>query len=237
MSKTYLQLTQDTARESGTVSGTLPTSVAGQSGRLLKFVKWVATAYEEIQNMEDTWRWLRTEFTGEITSGTARYTDASFSLTRWAEWITDENVDGLEGESALSIYKTATGASDEGPIREIPWNVFTSMYVRGSHDNVRPVHYAVSPMGELCFGPTPDATYTVRGEYVKGPQTLAENTDTPEMPGRFHDVIYHYALVLMAEHDEAPLHIASNMRRFRQLMDALRRDQLPQLYDASGPIA
>ena len=37
----FLALCQKTARESGTIEGVLPSTVVGQSGRLLKVVNWV----------------------------------------------------------------------------------------------------------------------------------------------------------------------------------------------------
>jgi len=50
----YLQLCQDTVRESGTISGdATPSTVTGQSGRLLKVVTWVAKAWQQIQNLHD----------------------------------------------------------------------------------------------------------------------------------------------------------------------------------------
>jgi hypothetical protein len=41
----------------------------------------------------------------------------------------------------------------------------------------------------LLVGPKPDKAYVVRGEYQRGPQTLADDGDVPIMPTQYHDAI------------------------------------------------
>lgn len=224
-----LQIAQMAARESGTVSGNLPSSVANQTGRLLKIVNWCITAWTSIQNSRNAWRWMQGEFQGNLTIGTQRYTAASFQLNRWAEWIT--------ADDTVTVYKASLGVSDERELPFLPWDMFKRMYTRGVQQQDRPLHYSISPAGEFCVGPIPDAAYVVKGEYRKSPQILANNSDIPEMPERFHELIAWEALLLLAEHDEGELHIAVALRRHRQLMGDLERDQLPQLRITSGPLA
>jgi hypothetical protein len=221
---TFLELCQKVARESGTVSGTLPSSVASQTGRLGKIVFWTADAWRQIQNRRSAWLWMRDEFGSPdaVTSaGSKRYTAASWNLTRLAEWIIDDDT--------VTIYLQATGVSDEGPIKYLPWHLYRRQYERGAQEQNRPVHFTVSPANEFCLGPTPDDTYVVRGEYRKTPQELTANGDIPEMPLRFHELVAWYGFLLMAEHDEGPFHIAVATRRKRELLDELERDQLPQM--------
>lgn len=229
---TYLELCQMIARESGTVSGTLPSSVVTQTGRLGKIVHWVDTAWRQIQNRRNAWLWMRGEFGSPdaVTSaGTARYTAASWNLTRWAEWITTADT--------VTIYKQSEGVSDEVPMLFMPWALYRRTYDRGDQQQDRPVHYSVSPAGEFCLGPKPDDIYVVRGEYRKSPQTLSANGDIPELPVRFHEVIAWYAFLLLAEHDEGNLHIAVALRRYRELMGDLERDQLEAVHISAGALA
>lgn len=225
----YLELCQMVARESGTVSGTQPSSVASQTGRMAKIVHWVDIAWRQIQNRRNAWLWMRDEFEGNLSAGSARYTPASFSLTRHAEWINEEDT--------VTLYKQSEGVSDEGRLLFMPWKMYRRTYERGTQTADRPVHYTISPAGELCFGPKPDATYVVRGEYRKSPQTLSENEDIPEMPARFHELVAWEGLLLLAEHDEAEIHIAVANRRKSELSSDLERDQLPQPYIAAGGLA
>lgn len=225
---TFLELCQMVARESGTISGTLPTSVESQTGRLLKIVEWVDTAWRHIQNKRSAWLWMRDDFEDVTSSGTKRYTAASWNLTRWAEWITDDDT--------VTLYEQSEGVSDEGVITYLPWYEYKTLYDRGEQTNDRPLHFSISPAGEFCLGPTPDGTYVVRGQYRKSPQTLSENAEIPEMPARFHELIAWYALVLLAEHDEGQFHVAIAQRRYRDLMSELERDQLPRI-TIGGPLA
>lgn len=213
------------ARESGTVAGTLPTTVISQTGRLGKIVHWTAQAWKDIQTRRSSWKWMRAEFDDAATvtaANTARYTAASFNLDRWAAWITSND--------SLTIYLAATGVSDEGALDFIDFARYRRMYERGTQVANRPVHYAVSPAGELCFGPKPDAIYRVRGEYRKNPQTLSVNADVPEMPLHFHPLIAWRGLLLLNEHDEGgQLPIGTAVRRERELMADLERDELPKV--------
>lgn len=225
----FLQIAQMVARESGTVSGNLPSSVANQTGRLLKIVNWTATSWRQIQNARNAWRWMHDDFQGNLVAGTQRYTGSSFNLTRLAEWITHDDT--------VTVYKSSLGLVDERELPFLPWEHFKRMYTRGVQQQNRPLHYSISPANEFCVGPIPDDAYVVKGEYRKSPQTLVDNGDIPEMPDRFHELIAWEALLLLAEHDEANLHIAVAMRRKRELMDDLERDQLPQLHIGAGPLA
>lgn len=229
---TFLQLCQGVARESGTISGTLPTSVVSQSGRLLSIVKWTAEAWLRIQNMHASWLWMRKEFpaTALTSSGTARYTGASWNITDLAEWIIEPR--------NVSIYLNATGVSDETELTFISWDQWRITYGRGTQTNNRPINYTISPAGEFCLGPIPDAIYRLNGEYRKTPQILSANADIPECPTRFHDAIMWLAVSQLAEFDEAtPVAIVSAAQKFNEFLFAMRRDQLPQVEIGSDPLA
>lgn len=226
---TYLELCQKAARESGAIpSG--PTTVTGQTGRLQKVVGWVADAWIEIQNKHNAWQWLRAEFSGSITASTARYTGVSFSLTRFSRWIV-----GLDRD-ALTLYDTALGVADEGALSYIEWEDWRRRYGRGAQTENRPTDYAISPASELCFGPVPNGAYTVRGEYMKSPQTLSADGDTPECPAEFHDVIVWLACRRLQDHDEGMMMSALAMRNADEYLASLERNKLPRIRLA-GPLA
>lgn len=229
---TFLELCQMAARESGTVAGTVPTGVTSQSGRLEKVVNWVNDAWREIQTSRNRWLWMRGEFGSPdavTIAGTNRYTPASWNLTRLAEWIIDQDT--------VTIYKQSEGVSDESQLVFMPWQDYRRQYERGTQVQNRPLHFSISPANEFCVGPVPDDVYVIRGEFQKTPQDLTANGDIPELPARFHAVIAWHAVLLLNEHDEAQLPIATASRHQRQLMDDLRRDQLPKMHIGSGPLA
>lgn len=237
----YLQLCQKVARESGTISGTAPSAVTNQTGRLLKIVNYVNDAWLAIQNHRNAWQWMRAEFSDKVTiAGTARYTATGWDLTRFRAWVIDNPATGYQ---PLSLYKQSEGVSSEGPINFISWQLWRGRYGRGSPatDSTyrnQPSEYSVSPALELCLGPIPDAVYVVRGEYRKSAQTLSANDDTPEMPADFHDLIVQYALELLAGHDEAPAAFANSKAAKSVIYANLEREQLPPIDAwAGGPLA
>lgn len=232
----YLQLCQRVARESGTIAGTLPTTVTGQSGRLLKIVGWVASAWTSIQTHRGAqWQWMRKSLPTATTltiPGTACYTAASWNVPDLERWHTDR-ID----ERPVSLYLHAAGVSDEGELQEVSWPDWRRKYGRGAQVPNRPIEYAISPANEMCLGPVPDAAYVVNGEYWKTPQTLAADADVPDLPSRHHELIVCRALMSLAEHDEAGDAYAAASSNFLRMMADLERDQLPVLGLGGGPLA
>ena len=215
----FLEIAQEVAQESGTVSGTQPSTVVGQTGRLKKVVDFTANAWDFIQNLRPTWRFMRADLDVNLSSGTGRYSASALGIGDWSSWLTEDDL--------MTIYRTSTGVSDEGSLYYLTWSEFRRRYIRGSQTDNRPVHYSISPAGELCFGPAPDDIFTVRGEYMTTPIRLEEDDDTPACPIKFHRIIKHRALLLLAEHDEANINIATERVKYLELLGGLELDQLP----------
>ena len=230
---TFLQLTQDAVRESRTVSGTRPTTVVSQTGRLLRFVEWTAQAWVDIQNRHKSWRWMQATYSGATTAGTKKYLAASFGISDFRDWLRDDSENGYRPHAS---YLTATGVSDEGALIEITWQDYRQRYDRGAQTNNPPIHYAISPTMQFCINP-PDDTYTIVGEYRKSATVLASDSDTPEMPADFHQLICWGAVVYSAESDEAHDKKIYAQMRYDKMMGELERDQLPKIIIGSEPVA
>ncbi len=229
---TFLQLCKDAARESSTVSGDPLTTVTGLTDdRLSKFVYWVRRAWLDIQNESTSWRWMRKEYDDKaLTIGQSRYTATALGISDLDDWIVGPNI--------VYLYDSTIGVSDESPLEYVrDWDLFKHKWLRGSPDNNRPTQYAISPTEEICFGAPPDKAYLISGEYRKSAQILTNNADEPECPSRFHGAISDYANILMAQHDEAEMHVATNYTRFNDTMRKMRRDQLPPFEIGAGPLA
>lgn len=194
----FLALVQDLARQSGTLAGgTTISAVTGVSGRADKLVDWTIKAWKDIQRQR-LWQWLRVDFDHTLLESTNRYTAASMNLTRFRNWVEDTNY-----FRAMTLYDPGIGQSDEQELRQISYEAWKLAYGRGSHDPDRPVHWAISPTNEFLVGPTPDQEYALLGEYRKSAQVLAANSDTPEAPEDYHEIIVYRAIQLMAESDES----------------------------------
>ena len=226
----YLQLCQAVARDSGTVSGTQPASVSSQTGRLQKIVELVAEAWNRIQLDRPNWRWMWTDFTGATLAGTGSYTPAALNLTRVRRWDTDAD--------ALTVYLTATGVSDEHPVTFMEWAEFRRKYRRGEQTANRPVAWSVNPSNNAIeLGPVPDDAYTLNGAFWKSEQTLAANTDIPELPAEHHRVIKWLAVALLHGMDEGLPASAIATGHYRSYLDKLERNQLDPFAFAMEPLA
>ena len=232
---TFLDLCRKMARDSGTISGIQPVSTVGQTGRLLKVVEWVREAWVRIQNDRENWRWMRTEFAADTIPGVAAYSPAAWNIPNLSAWMQDQTAIGY---LPTTLYRAADGVADEGEILFVPYERWRARDGRGSQAQNRPTEYSIGPAGEFLLGAIPDDTYTVRGEYYRAPQVFALDADTPVgLPLRFHEIISWRALMLLAEHDEAPAGLATATMNYMDLLRQLERDQLPKPTIGGGPLA
>jgi hypothetical protein len=225
---TFLELVKDLARQDGSISPVSITSVVDQTGRPEKMVNWVQKAYTNIQNSRRDWGWLIDEFTATLIPGTAIYTPASFNLTRFSNWLRDN-----QWQQPLSLRDPLIGLSDEGELQEVTYQYWRERYGRGDRSLTeywdRPTEYAITPKGEIAFGSFPDEAYVIRGQYQKGPQLLVGNGDIPEMPSRFHDLIVWEAHRLLLIHDGAYNESQFPTMEMATLRHQLEMDQLPEV--------
>jgi len=203
----FLELARMTVQQSGTIQGVLPTTVIGQANRLKQIVDFVSEGYLDIQNAHRMWRWLNSRFTGQTVIGERFYQATSFTdertstpITRFSQWGFKE--DG--SDIGLSIFPTAIGAAEEGPLRWLDVDRFYETQGRGPQTPGKPQFYTVSLDNRLAISPLPDDIYTLRGKYRKSPQYLTLDSDIPEMPSEFHTLIKDVALSYLEGFDEGP---------------------------------
>lgn len=232
---TFLELCAALAVKSGAI-GAAPTSVLGQGGRQALCVEMIKDAWTLIQNENPDWSFLRGEFEDVLAVNTTTYTAASFNIeARFGEWLGDKKLGNGYIYRPLTVYDAAY-PERERSLSEIPYEYWRVRYDRGTHEANDPIEYCRAPDQSLRVGPKPDAAYVVRGEYRKSPQVLAANTDVPDLPARFHDVIWVRAIMLVAEYDESSSGVASAMAKYNSLMSAMQRDLLPMITARPGPI-
>lgn len=226
----FLQICHSLAQETGTVSGTQPSTVTGQVGRLKKIVDAAAEAWRLIQLEHSTWRWMRREFLAPVTQGVSRYTGAGWSLDAFSRWD--------ESPHAMTLYSVAAGVGDEAELREIGWDQWRRLYARGTQTQSRPIHWAISPTDEIALGPLPDQAYILNGEYWRSAQVLAADGDVPLCNPDFHMIVVWRGLLLMAESDEAITQMNTARVEYAGLMSSMTQLQLPQVSAlACGPLA
>lgn len=224
----YIQLAQRLGRECD-VPGGAPLAIAGQVGESRRLVDWIASAYDEIQGKHRNWQWLRSEFSVNTVAGTDAYASSSITDTvvggtiRFRSWWPFDS----NGRSNVKIYLQSAGVGTERWLPWLPWANFRALYKLGTQNNGQPAHFTIDPRLKLVIGPKPDAVYVVSGEYQRGPQTLASDTDTPEMPVSFHMLIVYEAMLKYAGFDAASEVFQRAAMEGGRLWRQLELDQLP----------
>ena len=231
----YLALCQRLRQETNYANAG-PTAVTGQNGDHARAASWIAQRYVELQNRHD-WRWLRKPFTFNTVSGTASYASGSVTdtetanpITRFKSWEVKDRL------NPARYYLASAGQGTETYLTFISWANYRALYQLGNRPSGAPAHISVGPDDKIYIGPTPNAVYTVTGEYNRSPQVLAANTDTPEMPEQYHMLIVYHAMEDYAFFEAADEVLSKATRAGRRMLRQLEGTQAPRMRMA-GPLA
>lgn len=222
---TFLQLAQKLRQET-TDSGTGPSAVTSQTGELARLAQWIADAWTELQEDRDDWLFARKSFTvntvaadGAYVYGDCTDTVSAVPITRFSRWY----------QRSFKAYLSADGVGAEYPLIWLEWERFRRIYRYGTQTDGQPTHVSVDPTQAFVLGPKPSAVYVVSGDYQIGPQILAADGDTPEMPSRFHKLIVYEAMLKYGGHRVAPEAMLRATSEGLSLRSGLERDQLPAI--------
>lgn len=227
----FLELCNRVASDSATFRENAFTTVVDQTGRPGTIVRYTADAYRQVQNRHDGWLWLRSRFSGDTVAATPSYEATGFIdqtsgllIDRFRNWICRGRT-----EDRFKLYDPAIGYADAGRLVYRPWNEFEERHIYTDAPTGKPQYFSFDPQRRLWLAPTPDQVYKIVGPYRKSTQILATDTDIPEMPSDFHDVIPLFALILLGMRDETPQQLPLWTMRQNELFCALERDQLEKL--------
>ena len=147
------------------------------------------------------------------------FSTSDASVTDLGEW-------DLE---TFRIYLTSATVSDETFLSRMEYDVWRNVWVIGSQTPSRPNVVAQKPDLHLGFGPVPDATYTVTGQYLQATQQMSADADTPTgLPAEFHMIIVYIAMRKYAASEAAPEVWANAKDEYSRKLRALERKQLPK---------
>lgn len=231
---TFLELCQDVAADSGTMTGgasSIATTV-DQIGRAGRIVGWVKQAWHDIQTHRPSWMWMQKQFEAPLIIGQGAYSASDLSLARVSKFLADDMY------RRASIYETSKGVADEGYLRPMTFQNFVPTFGFGEYRTRtgKPQVVSVGEDGLLNFWPKPDVGYTARGWYKRTPQVLSADSDVPEMPEEFHPAIKWRALILLATYDQGMEQYPMWLVEYRRVMHQLERDQLPEI-EVAGTLA
>lgn len=228
----FLELCQRTASEcSASLTG--PTDTTSQIGRLGQIVKWVNSAWMDIQTRHDDWNFMRSSFTLATTSGDGRYTysdctdtGTAVAIANFRSWLMDK----------FKIYQTSAGQGTETYLRPMSYTDWYWRYNTGAQTNGPPRFVIIAPDSAILLAQVPDGAYTVKGEYMKAATELSGDTDIPEMPGEYHMAIVYRAMMKYGRYNAAAEVHADGQENYVRMMKEMSRTYRPaQLI--GGPLA
>jgi len=185
-----------------------------------RLIHWVADSWNEIQLLHaNRWKWMRKTMTfASTTAGKGAYTKAELGLTDHAEWL----------RKTFRAYLTSIGTSNEQYLAYMPYDAFRNAYLYATaRDNQgRPAIVSIDPSDGIILWPAPSDAYTIVADYRATPSALVNDTDTPEMPERFHMLIVYEAMKKYAIFKAASEVYQRGEIEARRIMAALKIDQL-----------
>lgn len=207
---TFLKLVQDLHRETG-AAGAKPVSVVNQVGEADRLVGWIQEADIYVQSLWTDWKFLWSQWTtGNVTTASVN------SLMK----PTDHNF--WDFESFKIIEPSST---DQNPIDVIEYHEVRGTILDTSEAN--PARIIIMPDDNLQFEPVPDGAYTILADYYAKPTLMAANTDVSSIPEEFHQVILGRAMILYANHENAPEVKDQGNEIYVEQLARLENKQLP----------
>jgi hypothetical protein len=221
-SMTFLQLAQRLREKIGG-AGTGPSSTIAQTGESLRQVNWVQEAWNEIQSRSRMWKWMRKDFSFQTAVGKGYYlataTTGETLVGDLADWYDD----------TFRAYRTSSGRADEQFLVHWDYDTFRDVYDFGAQGSIqeRPICWTERPSDKaVLLGSTPDAIYTVTGQYQAAPSDLSGDSAVPGMPSRWHMLIVYRAMMLAGTYDAAPEVFAEGQASYNRMLEMLEIDQI-----------
>ena len=193
---TFLELAQETRALSG-IGGTGPVSVTTATGIEARIVNYVKNAWIDIQTHPKKWKWMWGRYLAPVPGGSPLQTIIN---TR------EYPVTGVNHVRVNSFrsYLTATGTTDRQRMVWLSWAKFDRAHGTFEEQASRTIRVTRDPSGQLVLYPKADAVYSIEFEFFKSAQILVNNSDVPELPTDFHQLIVYEALKRFGKAEDAP---------------------------------
>ena len=221
----YLQICNDLHEKTGE-SGADLTTVSNLSGYQKRIANLVKDAWEEIQSLHTTWRFMRHEALPTIAAD-AQVIDAD-------DWVCANlslNIDSYH-KNTFSIYLTATGISDETTLTYVPWERWKEYFGIQFDDGAtnRPTHITIDPSDDtLLVGPVSNGAYTVSFAFNQVPVVFSSNSQEPNIVKSLHKIIVWRALEMYGYHEESKHDIARGHKNYMKFLRRLQKRELPEI--------
>lgn len=211
----YLQLAQAVRSRVG-LHGTGPSSISGANEAEQLILDAVRDAWIDIQNMRKDWKWMRAQAILQTTAGTTDYSVATIlpsSYTRFSHWRKD------------TFYMKKDG-SNYSPLTFVEYDNYVYHFQNNTAQNV-PEYYTIKEADNSLIIQLPDDTYVFKIDYQKSAQELTTETDTPELPLQFHNVVMYQGIEKYSAAIASPEVFQKYAQDYARAIGDLMRHQLP----------
>jgi hypothetical protein len=210
---TFIELVQELHEEVG-AAGSAPSTVVAQRGEAKRFVNWIRRADRYVQNLWTNWKFLRSAYDENTTA-----LSVDMPILQGASFW---------DEKTFKLYDPDSGEPYFLEIVE-----YDAIKSEERDDSVStPYRLIVMNDGTLEAEPTPDQVYRVTGDAYLAPIDLDLDADVSKIPEQFHDVILARALILYANHENAPEIKTQGQEMYTEVLERLQNKQLPNKHQA-----
>jgi len=219
---TFLELCQRFWQEAG-LSGPGPQSVSNARGMEGKAVRWVQTAWLDIQASRRGWRFLRRWVTVPLQPGQRDYAVMQTGGPVVAPGFAPDWRLPVEEPGAANLID-ANGTVY--PLVWLDWPSFRSRYQGVAPSTGQPDTLTQPTANILRLNVLPEQACSLQLEYISKPQVLFNNLDVPQIAEHLQPVIIWKALQLYCGNDSATELFQLSALQLKSAMSALLLEEL-----------
>lgn len=198
---TFLQLV-NALKVACSVSGAGITTVVSQSGEALRLVTWIQDAYEDIQNENFDWLFLKA--------------DSSFT--------TAINTNIIPVPSGLNVWDVERIYDSSGNNVEMIEYAAHKEFIDVTNTGT-PSLFVIKPDNTLIAIPYPDDTLTYTFDYFIDPDTLDIDADEPLIPAQFQRIIIARAMIYYGNFESASEFKVQGTEMYQAIMERMLAHQ------------
>jgi|SRR3989339_828167 len=214
----FLQICQKVQEKSGIQTKIGSVSTPGLGTIETDIIQSVVTAWSDIQTMREDWKFMRSEVDLTLTTATTTHTVSSI--------FSDEDVFASWKEDRFLYLFTV--------LQYIPYDRFILIDFTTTSE---PKTFTINPSNnDLIFNPV-DTSYDITLQYYINIQTLADNTDIPNLPSRFHHLLVYAALLDVTASIGDLISYQRYSLKYSMMVSQLMRSELPGKSVRIQPIA
>ena len=229
----YLELVQKTVLYAP-IAGKGPADVENLANEPREYqlvVQWIRDAWHQVQNSRRDWKWMQraSQFSTQI--GKNIYTLADIAATdpevaRLRRWYRND-------------FRQVQGESEDRPVNYMQEALYERRYSnKPPSTQGHPIALTIRERDlAVWLYPMPDDVYPIHMRYALRASELVKNTDVPEMPEEYHELLVWKAIEQFGYYHNAVERVQSGVKRAREINNELVNSSTTDMVLADNPLA